>query len=89
MCCREGSIASVTMDSSPTANAPPAKARALLAVPVPIVEPPPAAAGVDAPSVDARPCPCYGGQMIVIEVFGSWCEPKHRPMPIAIRIDTS
>ena len=66
-----------------------AKARELLRVPAPIVEPPPAAAEGDTQTIHARPCPCCGAQMIVIEVFGSWGEPKHRPMPIAIRIDTS
>jgi hypothetical protein len=66
-----------------------AKARELLEVPGPVVEPPPAAAEGDIQPVHARPCPCCGGQMIVIEVFGSWCQPKHRPFPIAIRIDTS
>ena len=65
-----------------------AKARELLAVPAPIVEPPSVAAEGDTQPVHARPCPCCGGQMIVIEVFGAWCEPKLRPTP-AIRIDTS
>ena len=66
-----------------------AKARELLAVPAPVVEPPPAAAEGDIQPVHARPCPRCGGQMIVIEVFDAWCEPKHRPSPIEIRIDTS
>ncbi len=65
-----------------------AKARELLAVPAPILEPTPAAAEGDTQTIHTRPCPCCGGQMIVIEVFGSWGEPKHRPTP-AIRIDTS
>ena len=44
-----------------------AKARALLAVPVKDSEPENTAASK--PSVHARPCPCCGGRMIVIEVF--------------------
>ena len=66
-----------------------AKACAMLAVPAPAVEPRPTAAEGDTQPVHSRPCPCCGGQMIVIEVFSAWCEPKHRPTPKAIRIDTS
>ena len=66
-----------------------AKARELLAVIAPVVKPSPAASEADAQPVLARPCPCCGGQMIVIEVFGAWCEPITRPSPIAVRFDTS
>jgi hypothetical protein len=39
----------------------------------------------------ARPCPCCGGRMFVIEIFEPGCQPRHRPTtpPAAIRIDTS
>jgi hypothetical protein len=39
----------------------------------------------------ARPCPCCGGRMFVIETFDSGRQPRHRPTaPLAaIRIDTS
>jgi Putative transposase/Transposase zinc-binding domain len=39
----------------------------------------------------ARPCPCCGGRMFIIETFDPGCQPRHRPTasPIAIRIDTS
>jgi hypothetical protein len=39
----------------------------------------------------AHPCPCCGGRMFVIEIFGAGCQPRHRPTPplVAIRIDTS
>lgn len=31
-----------------------------------------------------HPCPCCGGQMIIIESFEAGCEPKHHPTPEAI-----
>jgi hypothetical protein len=65
-----------------------AKARELLAVPAPAVEPEPKPVA-DEPKVHARPCPCCGGRMFVIEVFARGCEPRHRPTAIVIRIDTS
>jgi hypothetical protein len=39
----------------------------------------------------ARPCPCCGGRMFVIETFEPGRQPRHRPAtpPVAIRIDTS
>jgi Putative transposase/Transposase zinc-binding domain len=39
----------------------------------------------------ARPCPCCGGRMVVIETFEPGRQPRHRPTapPVAIRIDTS
>ena len=68
-----------------------AKARALLGVaaPPPEPEPEPESAATDQPSVLPRPCPCCGGRMLVIEVFARGQEPRHRPTPIVIRIDTS
>jgi hypothetical protein len=39
----------------------------------------------------ARPCPCCGGRMFVIETFDPGRQPRHRPTApfVAIRIDTS
>ena len=69
-----------------------AKARELLAVPK-LAEAPVDVSARDAaePPMLARPCPCCGGRMIIIETFERGCEPKHRPtpMPPPIRIDTS
>jgi hypothetical protein len=65
-----------------------AHARELLAVPP--EQPQPAKANEsDEQSVLPRPCPCCGGRMIIIETFARGCEPKHRPTPQEIRIDTS
>ncbi len=66
-----------------------AKARALLGVPPPAVESKPEPAAPDQPTVLPRPCPCCGDRMLVIEVFARGREPRHRPTPIVIRIDTS
>jgi Putative transposase/Transposase zinc-binding domain len=66
-----------------------AKARELLAVPAPVAEPEPESTTSDDVRVLACPCPCCGGRMLVIEVFEQGCEPKHRPTPAVIRIDTS
>jgi hypothetical protein len=65
------------------------RARELLAVPPSIAEPAPEDADGDAQRVHPRPCPCCGGRMLIIEVFARGCEPRHRPTPAAIRIDTS
>ena len=69
-----------------------AKARALLAVPVPK----PAtddAQNTDpaAPETISRVCPCCGGRMTIIETFERGCQPRYRPppTPTIIRIDTS
>jgi hypothetical protein len=62
-----------------------AKARELLAV----AEPQPNSTNSDDPGVHACPCPCCGGRMLVIEVFARGCEPRYRPTPVVIRIDTS
>jgi len=66
-----------------------AKARELLAVPAPVMEPEPTDTTADAPAVLPRPCPCCGGRMLVIEVFARGCQPRTRPTAIVIRIDTS
>ena len=68
-----------------------AKARQLLAVPAPQKVPEPESNGADEPSIHARPCPCCGGRMLIIETFERGAEPKCRPTPkpMGIRIDTS
>jgi hypothetical protein len=66
-----------------------AHARELLAVPPPVKQPETPKPALDQPRVLPRPCPCCGGRMIVIETFARGCEPKHRPTPPPIRIDTS
>jgi hypothetical protein len=67
-----------------------ARARELLAVMPPAIEPEVAKAA-DEPRVLPCPCPHCGGRMIVIEVFARGCEPRWRPsqVPAPIRIDTS
>ena len=67
-----------------------ARARELLAVPPPVIEPEVAKAA-DEPRVLPCPCPRCGGRMLVIEVFARGGEPRWRPAPTspAIRIDTS
>ena len=65
-----------------------AHARELLAAPSRPKEPE-APAAADQPPVLPRTCPCCGGRMIVIETFEPGCEPKHRPTPAPIRVDTS
>jgi len=67
-----------------------AKARELLAVSVPVKEPEPENIAASEPSVHARPCPCCGGRMIVIEIFARGSKPRYRaPAKPLIRIDTS
>jgi len=57
-----------------------ARARALLGVSEPTREPgDQAASDPDEPGATAQPCPCCGGQMVVIEVFEPGCTPKYRP----------
>jgi hypothetical protein len=67
-----------------------AKARELLAAP-PLSDKPAKAADADQPCALARPCPCCGGRMLIVETFAPGCEPRHRPSstPPAVRIDTS
>ncbi|MGH8650529.1 MAG: IS91 family transposase, partial [Burkholderiales bacterium] len=68
-----------------------AHARELLAVPSRPKQPETPKTAIEEPHVLARPCPCCGGHMIIIETFERGCQPKHRPThaPAAIRIDTS
>ena len=66
-----------------------ARARELLSVPAPASEPEPEGTKDDASRVHPRACPCCGARMIVIEEFARGCEPRSRPPPAPIRIDTS
>jgi hypothetical protein len=69
-----------------------AKARALLNAPKPDVLPGnPIPADAAEPPLLARPCPCCGGRMFIIETFAPGCPPKYPPAtaPLVIRIDTS
>jgi hypothetical protein len=52
-----------------------ARARELLAV-----APPPAdEVSSEQPRDPCSPCPCCGGQMVVIEIFTRWCQPRAPP----------
>jgi len=69
-----------------------ARARELLAVSAHRTETDAPAQGNDQePNVLARPCPCCGGRMIIIETFERGGQPRYRPSAsrVAIRIDTS
>jgi Putative transposase/Transposase zinc-binding domain len=55
-------------------------------VPPPVEESPDEA---ETSVVLARPCPCCGGRMRIIETFDGVCPPRRPAKPIAIRIDTS
>ncbi len=48
-------------------------------------------AETDGPKPSARPCPCCGGRMVVIETFQRGCSPRYRSATstAVIRIDTS
>jgi hypothetical protein len=65
-----------------------AKARELLGVPAPF-ESGPENTGVNEQSICARPCPCCGGRMLIIEVFARGSAPRYQPTPVIIRLDTS
>jgi hypothetical protein len=65
-----------------------ARARELMAAPPPAVDPPEARDAVD-PDVttDHRPpCPCCGGRMIIVEVFGRGGAPRGPPSDAGISI---
>ncbi len=69
-----------------------AKARALLNLAKPDAIPgDPTTADPTEPPMLARPCPCCGGRMLIIETFARGCQPRHRPTTasLVIRIDTS
>ena len=67
-----------------------ARARELMAAPIPQIEPPAAHDTVDPDAMtDHRPpCPCCGGRMIIIETFEPGCQPRHWPTP-SVRLDSS
>jgi hypothetical protein len=69
-----------------------ARARELLAMPLPVKEPDeskPVEPGEL--RVHPRPCPCCGNRMLIIETFARGCQPTRQPTPTppVIRIDTS
>ena len=64
-----------------------ARARELLAVPKPQSDATGSATS-EQPETPARPCPCCGGRMIIIETFNRGCAPRTHPAS-PIRIDTS
>jgi hypothetical protein len=66
-----------------------ARMRALLDVAPPDQPEPEAVNGADAGDVLPTPCPCCGGRMLIIERFEAGCQPRQRPTPVIIRIDTS
>ena len=69
-----------------------AKARALLNLAKPDAIPDDPATDAEAePPMLARPCPCCGGRMLIIETFAPGCQPKYQPATasLVIRIDTS
>jgi hypothetical protein len=62
-----------------------ARAKELIAAPMPEVEPPTShdAADPDAATDHRPPCPCCGGQMIIVEVFGRGGIPRGPPAAAA------
>jgi hypothetical protein len=67
--------------ASPASKANIARARALIAAPMPEVEPPAPhdTADPDAATGHRPPCPCCGGRMIIVEVFGRGGAPRGPP----------
>ena len=65
-----------------------ARARELLAVPKPQTQHAHGDA-TDLQPVISSPCPCCGGQMVIIETFARGSTPRHRPTTTVIKIDTS
>ena len=65
-----------------------ARARELMAAPMPQVEPPAAqdTAGPDATCDHRPPCPCCGGRMMIVEVFGRGGAPRGPPSGAASEI---
>jgi hypothetical protein len=64
-----------------------ARARELMAAPMPEVEPPAPqdTAGPDATSDHRPPCPCCGGRMMIVEVFGRGGAPRGPPSGAGIK----
>jgi hypothetical protein len=66
------------------------RARELLGSPAPQIQASdPDAADADESPALARPCPCCGARMIIIETFRRGCSPRTRPSTGSIWIDTS
>ena len=67
--------------ASPGCKANIARARELIAAPMPAVDPPAAhdTADPDAATDHRPPCPCCGGRMIIVEVFGRGGAPRGPP----------
>jgi hypothetical protein len=65
-----------------------ARARDLMAAPMPAVEPPAAddAADPHATPDHRPPCPCCGGRMIIVEIFARGAAPRGPPSGAAIRM---
>src|SRR5262249_61184355 len=58
-----------------------ARARDMMAAPIPEIEPPASHATVDPDAItDHRPpCPCCGGRMIIVEIFARGAAPRGPP----------
>ena len=71
--------------ASPGCKANIARARELIAAPMPVVDLPAAQDTVDPnPQIDHRqPCPCCGGRMVIVEVFGRGGIPRGPPSSAA------
>jgi hypothetical protein len=67
--------------ASPGSKANIARARELIAAPMPEAEPPAAhdTADPDAATQHRPPCPCCGGRMLIVEVFGRGGAPRGPP----------
>jgi hypothetical protein len=71
--------------ASPGCKANVARARELMAAPMPEVEPPVPhdTADPDAATDHRPPCPCCGGRMLIVEVFGRGSAPRGPPSDAA------
>jgi hypothetical protein len=67
--------------ASPACKANIARAREMIVTPMPQVEPPAAQDTADTdPAIDHRPpCPCCGGRMLIVEIFGRGGAPRGPP----------
>jgi hypothetical protein len=74
--------------ASPGCKANVARARELIAAPMPEVEPPAAHDTADpaAPPDHRPPCPCCGGRMMIVEVFGRGGSPRGPPSGAGVRV---
>jgi hypothetical protein len=65
-----------------------ARARELIAAPMATIDPPAAhdTADLDAATDHRPPCPCCGGRMIIVEIFGRGGAPRGPPSTAASRI---